>query len=83
MRQYVELFSFANMTFDEALRKFLAGFRIPGEAQKIDRIMVRTLARPHARPVARTQAGRQAGRRSNNPLLLDSARGICKPRSPR
>eukprot|EP00590_Aulacoseira_subarctica_P004735 CAMPEP_0172421342 /NCGR_PEP_ID=MMETSP1064-20121228/7590_1 /TAXON_ID=202472 /ORGANISM="Aulacoseira subarctica , Strain CCAP 1002/5" /LENGTH=1266 /DNA_ID=CAMNT_0013161687 /DNA_START=1 /DNA_END=3798 /DNA_ORIENTATION=+ len=27
------------MAFDEAIRSFLSGFRLPGEAQKIDRIM--------------------------------------------
>ncbi len=28
-----------NLAFDAAIRHFLAGFRLPGEAQKIDRIM--------------------------------------------
>eukprot|EP00951_Prasinocladus_malaysianus_P047238 scaffold649520_cov46-Prasinocladus_malaysianus.AAC.1 len=27
------------MEFDDAIRKFLADFRLPGEAQKIDRLM--------------------------------------------
>eukprot|EP00960_Hanusia_phi_P077756 768738-Hanusia_phi.AAC.3 len=36
---YVDMMSFANMTIDEALRHFLAGFWLPGEAQKIDRMM--------------------------------------------
>lgn len=27
------------MEFDEAIRHFLSGFRLPGEAQKIDRMM--------------------------------------------
>ena len=27
------------MVFDDAIRHYLAGFRLPGEAQKIDRIM--------------------------------------------
>jgi len=37
---YVRSIDFTNMKFDEALRKFLGfGFRLPGEAQKIDRIM--------------------------------------------
>ena len=27
------------MLFDEAIRHFLSGFRLPGEAQKIDRMM--------------------------------------------
>jgi len=36
---YVNLFSFKNMAVDIGLREFLSYFRIPGEAQKIDRIM--------------------------------------------
>lgn len=30
---------FTGMVFDEAIRYFLQGFRLPGEAQKIDRMM--------------------------------------------
>lgn len=30
---------FTGMVFDEAIRHFLQGFRLPGEAQKIDRMM--------------------------------------------
>jgi len=39
LHEYVELMDFANMEFDLAIRHFLSGFRLPGEAQKIDRIM--------------------------------------------
>lgn len=39
MHAYVDSFDFQNMEFDEAIRTFLQGFRLPGEAQKIDRIM--------------------------------------------
>lgn len=39
MHAYVEAFDFQGMEFDEAIRTFLLGFRLPGEAQKIDRIM--------------------------------------------
>ncbi|KAI3449141.1 hypothetical protein Pfo_005806 [Paulownia fortunei] len=39
MHAYVDSFDFQCMEFDEAIRKFLQGFRLPGEAQKIDRIM--------------------------------------------
>uniref|UniRef100_A0A7N0SZC2 SEC7 domain-containing protein n=1 Tax=Kalanchoe fedtschenkoi TaxID=63787 RepID=A0A7N0SZC2_KALFE len=39
MHAYVEAFDFQGMEFDEAIRMFLLGFRLPGEAQKIDRIM--------------------------------------------
>jgi brefeldin A-resistance guanine nucleotide exchange factor 1 len=39
LQQYVETFDFSHMSFDEALRSFLARFRLPGEAQCIDRLM--------------------------------------------
>ncbi|URE00893.1 Guanine nucleotide-exchange protein [Musa troglodytarum] len=39
MHAYVDSFDFEGMEFDEAIRCFLRGFRLPGEAQKIDRIM--------------------------------------------
>ncbi|PIN15716.1 hypothetical protein CDL12_11652 [Handroanthus impetiginosus] len=39
MHAYVDSFDFAKMGFGEAIRFFLRGFRLPGEAQKIDRIM--------------------------------------------
>lgn len=39
MHAYVDSFDFEKMDFGEAIRYFLQGFRLPGEAQKIDRIM--------------------------------------------
>lgn len=39
MHAYVDSFNFIGMDFGEAIRFFLRGFRLPGEAQKIDRIM--------------------------------------------
>ena len=36
---FVEYVNFEGMEFDNALRTFLSKFRLPGEAQKIDRIM--------------------------------------------
>lgn len=36
---YVDYMDFTGLTFENALRFFLEGFRLPGEAQKIDRIM--------------------------------------------
>ena len=39
LQHYVDLLDFSGMLFDEAIRSFLSGFRLPGEAQKIDRIM--------------------------------------------
>ncbi|CAI9765193.1 unnamed protein product [Fraxinus pennsylvanica] len=39
MHVYVDSFEFHDMEFDEAIKALLQGFRLPGEAQKIDRIM--------------------------------------------
>ncbi|GMI74707.1 BIG1 [Hibiscus trionum] len=39
MHAYVDSFDFKSMDFGESIRFFLQGFRLPGEAQKIDRIM--------------------------------------------
>ncbi|KAF9680906.1 hypothetical protein SADUNF_Sadunf06G0170400 [Salix dunnii] len=39
MHAYVDSINFSKMKFDTAIREFLKGFRLPGEAQKIDRIM--------------------------------------------
>ncbi|KAH7669024.1 guanine nucleotide-exchange factor protein [Dioscorea alata] len=39
MHAYVDSMKFTGLKFDTAIREFLKGFRLPGEAQKIDRIM--------------------------------------------
>ncbi|XP_024984145.1 brefeldin A-inhibited guanine nucleotide-exchange protein 5-like [Cynara cardunculus var. scolymus] len=39
MHAYVDSMKFSGMKFHTAIREFLKGFRLPGEAQKIDRIM--------------------------------------------
>jgi brefeldin A-inhibited guanine nucleotide-exchange protein len=39
LHRYVDLLHFTGMEVDEAIRKYLSGFRLPGEAQKIDRMM--------------------------------------------
>jgi brefeldin A-inhibited guanine nucleotide-exchange protein len=39
LHHYVEALDFSGLMFDDAIRLFLSGFRLPGEAQKIDRIM--------------------------------------------
>ncbi|KAL4180654.1 hypothetical protein AMTRI_Chr12g233700 [Amborella trichopoda] len=39
MHAYVDSMKFSGLKFDAAVREFLRGFRLPGEAQKIDRIM--------------------------------------------
>ena len=41
LKQFVRQHQFNGMKFDEALRKFLLYFKLPGEAQKIDRIIER------------------------------------------
>ncbi|OUM56684.1 hypothetical protein PIROE2DRAFT_49309, partial [Piromyces sp. E2] len=41
MHAFVDLMDFSNMTFVTALRVFLQSFRLPGEAQKIDRFMLK------------------------------------------
>jgi brefeldin A-inhibited guanine nucleotide-exchange protein len=39
LHHYTNAMDFTGMVFDDAIRLFLSGFRLPGEAQKIDRIM--------------------------------------------
>ncbi|BFZ56412.1 guanine nucleotide exchange protein for ADP-robosylation factor [Savitreella phatthalungensis] len=41
MHEFVNLLDFDNLGFVEALRRFLQTFRLPGEAQKIDRFMLK------------------------------------------
>ncbi|KAG4304811.1 hypothetical protein PORY_001864 [Pneumocystis oryctolagi] len=41
MHSFVDLMDFSRMSFVDALRKFLQSFRLPGEAQKIDRYMLK------------------------------------------
>ena len=39
LHHYIEAQDYTGLMFDDAIRLFLSGFRLPGEAQKIDRIM--------------------------------------------
>ncbi|KAL1961937.1 hypothetical protein VTN77DRAFT_766 [Rasamsonia byssochlamydoides] len=41
MHAFVDLMDFSNRPFVDALRQFLQSFRLPGEAQKIDRFMLK------------------------------------------
>src|SRR5207249_10496477 len=41
MHAFVDLMDFKEMKFVSALRHFLQSFRLPGEAQKIDRFMLK------------------------------------------
>lgn len=59
LHHYVSALDFAGLMFDDAIRLFLSGFRLPGEAQKIDRIMEKfaerfTLQNPEVFPSADT-----------------------------
>ncbi|KAL3284058.1 hypothetical protein HHI36_018226 [Cryptolaemus montrouzieri] len=45
MYAYVDQLDFNNLDFVAALRNFLDGFRLPGEAQKIDRLMEKFASR--------------------------------------
>ncbi|OCF43947.1 guanine nucleotide exchange protein for ADP-robosylation factor [Kwoniella heveanensis CBS 569] len=41
MHAFVDMLDFNNMRFTDALRMYLQSFRLPGEAQKIDRFMLK------------------------------------------
>jgi brefeldin A-inhibited guanine nucleotide-exchange protein len=41
MHAFVDLLDFKHLPFVDALRMFLQSFRLPGEAQKIDRYMLK------------------------------------------
>ncbi|XP_018336775.1 brefeldin A-inhibited guanine nucleotide-exchange protein 1 [Agrilus planipennis] len=45
MYAYIDLMDFSNVDIVAALRQFLEGFRLPGEAQKIDRLMEKFASR--------------------------------------
>ena len=45
MYRYVDKIEFTDMAFVAALRLFLNNFRLPGEAQKIDRLMEKFASR--------------------------------------
>lgn len=45
MYSYVDEMNFSGKDLVSALRQFLSGFRLPGEAQKIDRLMEKFASR--------------------------------------
>ncbi|XRB00985.1 brefeldin A-inhibited guanine nucleotide-exchange protein [Pycnococcus provasolii] len=45
MHKFQDGMNYHNIVFDEAIRLFLSSFRLPGEAQKIDRLMEKFAAR--------------------------------------
>ena len=44
---YVDQMDFRSLAFDDGIRAFVSGFRLPGEAQKIDRMMEKFAAQYH------------------------------------
>lgn len=59
LKEYVNTFNFHNLSLLTSLRMFLDTFRLPGEAQQIDRIMeVRMSEMMHCRPSLRTCTSR-------------------------
>jgi brefeldin A-inhibited guanine nucleotide-exchange protein len=59
LHHYASALEFTRIPFDDAIRLFLSGFRLPGEAQKIDRIMEKfaerfTVQNPEVFPSADT-----------------------------
>ena len=39
LHAFIDTYDFTDQTFSDSLRTLLAGFRLPGEAQKIDRVV--------------------------------------------
>ena len=57
LHEYASVMDYTGLLFDDAIRFYLSGFRLPGEAQKIDRIMEKfaeryTTQNPHIFPTA-------------------------------
>lgn len=48
MHFYTQMFNFTGLHIIEAIRQYLAGFQLPGEGQKIDRIMEKFAAKYYA-----------------------------------
>mmetsp|Transcript_48058 Transcript_48058/g.124835 ORF Transcript_48058/g.124835 Transcript_48058/m.124835 type:complete len:371 (+) Transcript_48058:156-1268(+) len=68
---YVKNFNFNGVSFLEALRDFLSAFRLPGEAQKIDRVM-EAFARAYCKEV-REKAANAALQNSDVVYVLSFA----------
>ena len=68
MYAYVDQIDFYGMEIVSALRLFLEGFRLPGEAQKIDRLMEKFAARYHElnKKFASTTAATNVGEAATN-----------------
>eukprot|EP00898_Chlorokybus_atmophyticus_P000253 jgi/Chlat1/1228/Chrsp115S01684 len=59
LKEFASMFDFSDMSLDYALRTFLDSFRLPGEAQKIARIM-ETFAEQYHRHASNTYANADA-----------------------
>ena len=76
MYAYVDKMDFYGMEIVSALRLFLEGFRLPGEAQKIDRLMEKFAARYHelnkkfALQTSNTHANGQDAPKDGNAFIL-------------
>jgi len=67
MHAFVDQLDFVGMGFVDALRLFLQGFRLPGEAQKIDRFMLK-FAERYLKGNPSTFSS--AGKKKNFPFFL-------------
>ena len=47
LHAFAQLMDFRGLSFDEAIRTYVSGFRLPGEAQKIDRMMLEFASQYH------------------------------------
>lgn len=48
LAEYINTFNFKDMTLDNALRELCSSFRLPGESQQIDRVMMAFASKYHA-----------------------------------
>jgi Sec7-like guanine-nucleotide exchange factor len=78
MHAYVDHMDFTGLTFDDAIRHFLKGFRLPGEAQKIDRMMEKFAERFCICNPDVSAAVDLGQSRLPRPLQLPSRRGHCE-----
>jgi len=69
---YVEQMNFSGLTFDEAIRQFVQGFRLPGEAQKIDRMMEKFAEQYHKNNPGRFQSADTAYVLAYSIILLNT-----------
>ena len=72
MYAYVDQMDFYGMEIVSALRLFLEGFRLPGEAQKIDRLMEKFAARYHELNKKFASSTPDATAETKNPLSANS-----------